>query len=122
MSTKTLLTTEDLWKIVADGSRYELSRGEVMPMTPVARKAVDPRIKPRERALRRSRERSWRSIHIQDTARRSPNTTSSRDAAKGGTVRHNFVGNFSRARRVLFNDGVNRVVYGAQPPKPNRGA
>jgi len=24
MSTKTLLTNEDLWKIVADGSRYEL--------------------------------------------------------------------------------------------------
>ena len=35
MSTKTLLTAEDLWKIVADGSRYELSRGELVPMTPV---------------------------------------------------------------------------------------
>jgi Uma2 family endonuclease len=35
MSTKTLLTGEDLWKIVADGSRYELSRGELIPMTPV---------------------------------------------------------------------------------------
>ena len=35
MSTKTLLTSEDLWKIVADGSRYELSRGELVPMTPV---------------------------------------------------------------------------------------
>ena len=35
MSTKTLLTGEDLWKIVADGSRYELSRGELVPMTPV---------------------------------------------------------------------------------------
>jgi len=34
MSTKTLLTGEDLWKIVADGSRYELSRGELVPMTP----------------------------------------------------------------------------------------
>ena len=35
MSTKTLLTGEDLWKIVADGSRYELSKGELLPMTPV---------------------------------------------------------------------------------------
>jgi Uma2 family endonuclease len=35
MSTKTLLTAEDLWKVVADGSRYELSRGELVPMTPV---------------------------------------------------------------------------------------
>jgi Uma2 family endonuclease len=35
MSTKTLLTADDLWKIVADGSRYELSRGELVPMTPV---------------------------------------------------------------------------------------
>ena len=35
MSTKTLLTGDDLWKIVADGSRYELSRGELVPMTPV---------------------------------------------------------------------------------------
>ena len=35
MSTKALLTGEDLWKIVADGSRYELSRGELVPMTPV---------------------------------------------------------------------------------------
>lgn len=34
MSTKTLLTSEDLWKIVADGSRYELSQGELVPMTP----------------------------------------------------------------------------------------
>jgi Uma2 family endonuclease len=35
MSTKTVLTSEDLWKLVADGSRYELSRGELVPMTPV---------------------------------------------------------------------------------------
>lgn len=35
MSTKTLLTGEELWKMVADGSRYELSRGELVPMTPV---------------------------------------------------------------------------------------
>jgi Uma2 family endonuclease len=35
MSTKTLLTADDLWKIVANGSRYELSRGELVPMTPV---------------------------------------------------------------------------------------
>jgi len=35
MSTKTLLTNEDLWKIVANGSRYELYRGELLPMTPV---------------------------------------------------------------------------------------
>ena len=35
MSTKTLLTGDDLWKLVADGSRYELSRGELVPMTPV---------------------------------------------------------------------------------------
>ena len=35
MSVKTLLTSEDLWKIVADGNRYELSRGELVPMTPV---------------------------------------------------------------------------------------
>lgn len=35
MSTKTLLTGEELWKMVADGSRYELSCGELVPMTPV---------------------------------------------------------------------------------------
>lgn len=35
MSTKALLTSDDLWRIVADGSRYELSRGELVPMTPV---------------------------------------------------------------------------------------
>jgi Uma2 family endonuclease len=35
MGTKTLLNVEDLWKIVADGGRYELSRGELVPMTPV---------------------------------------------------------------------------------------
>jgi Uma2 family endonuclease len=35
MSVKTLLTSEDLWKKVADGSRYELSQGELVPMTPV---------------------------------------------------------------------------------------
>jgi Uma2 family endonuclease len=35
MSTKSLLTSEDLWKIVADGSRYELWDGELVPMTPV---------------------------------------------------------------------------------------
>ena len=35
MSTKTLVTSEDLWKIVADGSRYELSHGELVPMTPI---------------------------------------------------------------------------------------
>jgi Uma2 family endonuclease len=35
MSTKTLLTSEDLWKIVADGSRYELSHGELVPMIPI---------------------------------------------------------------------------------------
>ena len=35
MGTKTILTSEDLWKIVADGSRYELYRGELVPMTPV---------------------------------------------------------------------------------------
>src|SRR3970040_1671665 len=35
MTTKTPLTSEDLWKIVADGSRYELSKGELLPMTPV---------------------------------------------------------------------------------------
>lgn len=35
MSTKTLLTSDDLWKTVADGSRYELSKGELVPMTPV---------------------------------------------------------------------------------------
>ena len=35
MSTKILLTSEDLWKIVANGSRYELYRGELVPMTPV---------------------------------------------------------------------------------------
>ena len=35
MSTKTLLTSDDLWRIVADGSRYELSDGELVPMTPV---------------------------------------------------------------------------------------
>ena len=35
MSTKTLLTADDLWKIVADGSRYELCKGELLPMTPV---------------------------------------------------------------------------------------
>ena len=33
--TKPLLTAEDLWKIVADGSRYELSKGELLPMTPI---------------------------------------------------------------------------------------
>jgi len=36
MSTKTLLTNEDLWRIVSDGSRYELYRGELVPMTPVS--------------------------------------------------------------------------------------
>jgi len=35
MATKTLLTIEDFSKLVADGSRYELSRGELVPMTPV---------------------------------------------------------------------------------------
>jgi Uma2 family endonuclease len=35
MSTKTLLTSDDLWRIVSDGSRYELSKGELLPMTPV---------------------------------------------------------------------------------------
>ena len=36
MGTKTtLLTGEDLWKLVAAGSRYELSQGELVPMTPV---------------------------------------------------------------------------------------
>ena len=35
MSTKTLLTSEELWKIVADGSRYELCEGELVPMTPI---------------------------------------------------------------------------------------
>lgn len=35
MSTKTLLTSEDLWRILADGKRYELWRGELVPMTPV---------------------------------------------------------------------------------------
>ncbi|MBI3896371.1 MAG: Uma2 family endonuclease [Acidobacteria bacterium] len=35
MSTKTLLTSEDLWKLVADGSRHELSKGELLLMTPV---------------------------------------------------------------------------------------
>lgn len=35
MSTKTLLTSEDLWKMVANGSRYELSKGELVPMSPV---------------------------------------------------------------------------------------
>ncbi len=35
MSTKTVLTNEDLWRIVADGSRYELYQGELVPMTPV---------------------------------------------------------------------------------------
>jgi Uma2 family endonuclease len=35
MSTKALVTSEDLWKIVADGSRYELSKGELLPITPV---------------------------------------------------------------------------------------
>ena len=35
MSTKALLTNEDLVRIVADGSRYELYRGELVPMTPV---------------------------------------------------------------------------------------
>src|SRR4051812_28163143 len=35
MNTKTLLTSEDLWRIVADGSRYELYRGELVQMTPV---------------------------------------------------------------------------------------
>src|SRR3990167_2831772 len=35
MSTKTLLTSDDLWRIVSDGSRYELSKGELQPMTPI---------------------------------------------------------------------------------------
>jgi len=35
MSTKTLLTSDDLWRIVADGSRYELSEGELLSMTPI---------------------------------------------------------------------------------------
>ena len=35
MSTKTLLTADYLWKMVADGSRYELSKGEIVPMSPV---------------------------------------------------------------------------------------
>ena len=35
MSTRTLFTSEDLWKMVADGSRYELSKGELLPMSPV---------------------------------------------------------------------------------------
>ena len=35
MSTKTLLTVDDLWRIVADGSRYELSHGELQRMTPI---------------------------------------------------------------------------------------
>ena len=35
MSTGTLITSERLWKIVSDGSRYELSRGELVPMTPI---------------------------------------------------------------------------------------
>lgn len=30
-----LLTSEDLWRIVADGSRVELSEGELVPMTPI---------------------------------------------------------------------------------------
>ena len=33
MSTRTLVTTDELWKMVADGSRYELSRGELLPIT-----------------------------------------------------------------------------------------
>jgi len=35
MSTKTLLTSDELWKIVANGSRYELSKGELVSMTPI---------------------------------------------------------------------------------------
>src|SRR4051812_14873781 len=35
MGTKTLLTSDDLWKLVADGSRYELSNGELAPMSTV---------------------------------------------------------------------------------------
>jgi Uma2 family endonuclease len=35
MDTKTLLTSDDLWKMVADGGRYELSKGELLQMTPV---------------------------------------------------------------------------------------
>ena len=35
MGVKTVLTSDDLWRIVADGSRYELSQGELVPMTPV---------------------------------------------------------------------------------------
>jgi len=35
METKTILTIEDFSKLVADGSRYELSNGELVPMTPV---------------------------------------------------------------------------------------
>src|SRR3954467_7761840 len=35
MSTKALITSDDLWKIVADGSRYELWDGQLVPMPPV---------------------------------------------------------------------------------------
>ena len=35
VSTKTLVTSDELWEIVCDGSRYELSRGELVPMTPI---------------------------------------------------------------------------------------
>jgi Uma2 family endonuclease len=35
MATKTLLTGDDLYRIVSDGSRYELLEGELFPMTPV---------------------------------------------------------------------------------------
>lgn len=30
-----MLSSQDLWRIVADGGRYELYRGELIPMTPV---------------------------------------------------------------------------------------
>ena len=36
MGTRALLTIEQFSKIVANGSRYELSRGELVPMTPVS--------------------------------------------------------------------------------------
>jgi hypothetical protein len=32
-----------------------------------------------------------------------------------------FVGNLEISRGVLFNDGVNRVIYGAQPPEAAGG-
>jgi len=35
METKTILTIEDFSKLVADGSRYELCQGDLVPMTPV---------------------------------------------------------------------------------------